>query len=84
MLHHTPVLEPRKLRPGQLGNRVRRYRFMKNEMTQQELADAVGVSRQTIHAIEAGKFNPSVRLALKLAAELEVGIAELFFLQEDK
>lgn len=57
---------------------------MKNEMTQQELADAVGVSRQTIHAIEAGKFNPSVRLALKLAAELEVGIAELFFLQEDK
>lgn len=57
---------------------------MKNEMTQQELADAAGVSRQTIHAIEAGKFNPSVRLALKLAAELEVGIAELFFLQEDE
>ena len=78
------MLEPKKLKPGELGNRVRRYRFMKNEMTQRELADAVGVSRQTIHAIEAGKFNPSVRLALKLAAELEVGIAELFFLQEDK
>jgi putative transcriptional regulator len=77
------VLEPRKLRPGELGNRVRKYRFLKNEMTQQELADAVRASRQTIHAIETGKFNPSVRLALKLASALDTSVAELFYLQED-
>jgi len=47
---------------------------MKGELTQQELADALKVSRQTIHSIEKGKFNPSVRLALKMAEFFEVNV----------
>ena len=51
-------------------------------MTQQQLADAVGVSRQTIHAIENGKFVPSTLLALKIARCFDRPIEELFRLEE--
>jgi putative transcriptional regulator len=50
-----------------LGNNVRKYRFENNEMTQQELANEVGVTRLTIHSIETGKFMPSTLLALRIA-----------------
>jgi putative transcriptional regulator len=50
-----------------LGNNLRRCRFDNNEMSQQDLADAVGVTRQTIFSIEKGKFVPSTLLALKIA-----------------
>lgn len=53
-------------------------------MTQQELADKVGVSRQTILAIEKGAFNPSVKLALKMARVFRVTVDDLFLLDEQE
>ena len=52
-------------------------------MTQLELADRVGSTRQTILSIEKGRYNPSVGLALRLARALEVTVEELFELEED-
>ena len=66
-----------------MKNEVRYYRFMRDEMTQQELADKVNVTRQTILAIEKSRFNPSVRLAMKIAEVLSVSIEKLFQLTEE-
>ena len=52
---------------GQIVNQIRKLRFLHNEMTQQELAEAVGVTRQTINAIEAAKYSPSLELAFKIS-----------------
>lgn len=59
-------------------NQVRTLRFMQNEMTQQQLADAVGVSRQTIVAIEKEKYSPSLELAFKIAAVFGKPLEEVF------
>lgn len=67
-----------------LENKVKLARVAQGDLTQQELADKVGCSRQTIHSIESGKFVPSVELALKLARALNVKVEELFFLEESK
>jgi putative transcriptional regulator len=64
-----------------LKNNLRTLRFMNSEMTQQELADKVGVTRQTIHAIETGKFNPSVKLALLIAKTFHVTVEDTFYLE---
>jgi putative transcriptional regulator len=61
---------------------VRRYRFENGEMTQQQLADRVGVTRQTIISIEQGKYKPSVELALRLARAFRVPVEALFELDE--
>jgi putative transcriptional regulator len=63
-----------------LGNYIRRCRFDKNEMSQEELANAVGVTRQTIHSIEKGKFVPSTLLAFKIAAFFGKKVEEIFYL----
>lgn len=55
----------------------------RNNMSQSDLAEKTGVSRQTIHAIETGKFIPSTVLAFKLAANLKININELFSLEDD-
>ena len=52
-------------------------------MTQQQLADAIGVSRQTINAIESGKFVPSTVLALKMANVFEKPVEEIFLLEDE-
>ena len=52
------------------------------DMTQQDLADALEVSRQTINAIEKGKFNPSTILALKISGIFQKGVNEIFTLEE--
>jgi len=54
------------------------------DKTQEELAKSIGVSRQTIHAIERNKFVPSVQTALKLADYFNVKVEELFQLEENK
>jgi putative transcriptional regulator len=59
-------------------NNVRKLRFFANEMTQQELAEKAGVSRQTVIAIEAGKYSPSLELAFRLADVFGVAIGEVF------
>ena len=63
---------------SQLTNRVRRLRFDNGEMTQQQLAEKVGVTRQTIIAIESGKYAPSLPLAFKIARTFGVPIEEVF------
>ncbi|AKA34905.1 helix-turn-helix transcriptional regulator [Flagellimonas lutaonensis] len=52
-------------------------------LTQAELAEKLGVSRQTIHAIEKNKFNPSVVLAIKMARLFNLSVEELFFIDEE-
>ncbi len=61
-----------------ISNNIRTLRFFANEMTQQELADKVGASRQTIMAIEASKYTPSLELAFKIAQAFDVSITEVF------
>jgi putative transcriptional regulator len=61
-----------------ITNNIRRLRFFANEMTQQELAEKAGVSRQTIIAIEAGKYSPSLELAFRIADAFGVEIGEVF------
>lgn len=61
-----------------ISNSIRRLRFFAHEMTQQELAEKAGVSRQTIIAIEAGKYSPSLELAFRIADAFGVAIGEVF------
>ncbi len=61
-----------------ITNEIRKLRFFANEMTQQQLAESVGVSRQTIMAIEAGKYSPSLELAFRIAEVFNVKINEVF------
>ena len=61
---------------------LRRFRFERGELSQQQLADMVSVSRQTIVAIEKGNYNPSVKLALLLAEQLQTTVEDLFILEE--
>jgi putative transcriptional regulator len=70
-------MQPNK-QPGPLKNQIRRLRFEHGEMTQQELADRAGVTRQTIIALEAGKYVPSLVLAFRLARSFGVGVEDLF------
>lgn len=63
---------------GSLRNNIRKLRFERGEMTQQELARQVGCTRQTIIAIEAAKYGPSLELAFKIAQAFGVGIQEVF------
>jgi putative transcriptional regulator len=64
--------------PSELTVHLRRFRFENGEMTQQELADKVGVTRQTIISIEKGKYQPSIVLALRLAQAFGVPVESLF------
>lgn len=61
-----------------ISNNIRKLRFFANEMTQQELAEKAGVSRQTIIAVEAGKYSPSLELAFRIANAFGVTIGEVF------
>jgi putative transcriptional regulator len=69
---------------NEVKNCIRRLRFEHNEMTQAELAEKVGVTRQTIIAIEAGKYMPSLPLAFKLARTFGLGVEEVFQLNNVK
>ena len=66
-----------------ISNTVRRLRFDHDEMTQEELAQKAGVSRQTIIAMESGKYTPSLGLAFKLAEIFSRPIEEIFQVVED-
>ncbi len=65
-----------------VDNRVREFRFNQGEMTQQDLANQIGVARQTIIAIEQGKFCPSLESALRIAKVFDIPVDEIFSLQE--
>jgi len=61
-----------------ISNNIRKLRFENGEMTQQALADAVGVTRQTIFAIEKGKYSPSLEVAFKIAETFSVTLDKVF------
>ncbi|XOV89098.1 MAG: helix-turn-helix transcriptional regulator [Pseudomonadota bacterium] len=63
---------------GLITNRIRMLRFMNNEMTQAELGEQIGVTRQTIAAIESGKYSPSLEAAFKIAAVFKKPLEEVF------
>ena len=63
-------------------NHIRRLRFEHDEMTQQQLADAIGVTRQTVVAIEKEKYSPSLEAAFLIAREFGVPISEVFYYDE--
>ena len=64
-------------------NSIRKLRFNKDEMTQQELANLVGCTRQTIIALESGKYVPSLHLSFKIARVFEVTVEEVFQFEEE-
>ena len=64
--------------PTNITNSIRKLRFEHNEMTQQELADKVGVTRQTLNAIELGKYSPSLEVAFRIAEVFQLSIDEIF------
>ena len=66
----------------QIQNSVRKLRFNNDEMTQQQLAEEVGVSRQTIVAIEKYKYTPSLDLAFKIALAFDMEIQDVFFINQ--
>lgn len=66
---------PKKL---EITNNIRKLRFFAGEMTQQQLAEKAGISRQTIIAIEAGKYSPTLELAFRIAEAFGVSIGEVF------
>jgi len=66
------------MREPTLHNQVRRLRFEHGQMTQQRLAELVGVTRQTIISIESGKYAPSLLLAFRIAAAFDAPIEQVF------
>jgi len=66
-----------------LGNRLKRFRFDHDDMSQEDLAREVGVTRQTIHSIERAKFVPSALLALKIARFFGRPVEDIFFIEEE-
>ena len=68
---------------GRIRNNIRRLRFDRSEMTQQELAERVGVTRQTIIAIEQDKYSPSLEVAFRIARVFGVPLEEVFQYETD-
>jgi len=66
-----------------LGNHVRRFRFDAGEISQESLAERIGVTRQTIISIEKGRFVPSTLLALRIASTFDKPVEDIFFLMDD-
>jgi putative transcriptional regulator len=71
------------VRKVSIANRIRQLRFSAGEMTQQALADSVGITRQTIIALEQGKYYPSLELAFLIAKTFGVALEEVFQHQVD-
>jgi putative transcriptional regulator len=74
----------KKKNESKIKNNIRRLRFDANELTQQDLADAVGVSRQTIVAIEKEKYSPSLELAFRIAHYFNKPLEEVFSFHPDE
>jgi putative transcriptional regulator len=67
-----------------LTNRIRKLRFEHDEMTQKQLAELTGCTRQTINAIEAAKYAPSLELAFKIASVFGLKVDEVFFYANER
>ena len=69
-------------KPTRVSNQIRRLRFENGEMTQAELADKIGVTRQTVIAIEQARYSPSLEMAFQIAHALNVTLDDVFQYQE--
>jgi putative transcriptional regulator len=72
-----------KMGSSQLSNKIRRLRFDNGEMTQQQLADKAGVTRQTIIAIESGKYTPSLLLAFRISRSFGLSVEDVFQYEDE-
>lgn len=70
-------------RSGQITNRIKELRADAGGMTQQQLADYVGVTRQTVNAIEANKYSPSLEVAFRISRGLRVPLERVFAFSEE-
>jgi putative transcriptional regulator len=66
------------VKPTRVTNSIRALRFARGEMTQAELAELIGVTRQTVIAIEQGRYSPSLEMAFQIACVFKVPIDEVF------
>ncbi|MFD1495193.1 helix-turn-helix transcriptional regulator [Streptosporangium lutulentum] len=66
------------VKPTRVTNRIRALRFAHDEMTQAELAERIGVTRQTVIAIEQGRYSPSLEMAFQIAHVFKVPLDEVF------
>ena len=71
-------------KPTRVTNRIRALRFEHDELTQAQLADAIGVTRQTVIAIEQGRYSPSLEMAFQIARVFGVGLDDVFQYPEDE
>lgn len=71
------------MKPTQVTNRIRALRFAHDEMTQAELADRIGVTRQTVIAIEQSRYSPSLEMAFKIARVFDVRLDDVFQYPEE-
>lgn len=69
---------------SQISNHIRKLRFNQDEMTQQQLADLAGVTRQTIVALEQGKYSPSLELAFRIAGVFKLPLEDVFFVENNQ
>ncbi|UCH43774.1 MAG: helix-turn-helix transcriptional regulator [Dehalococcoidales bacterium] len=69
-------------RASRISNRIRRLRFDNGEMTQEELATRAGCTRQTVIALEQGKYVPSIKLAFRIARAFNVKLEDVFQYEE--
>lgn len=67
-----------------ISNEIRRLRFLHGEMTQQELAQKIGVTRQTVNAIEQGKYSPSLEAAFRIAKVFGLPLESVFHYGSEK
>jgi putative transcriptional regulator len=72
------------VKPTSVTNSIRALRFAAGEMTQAELADRVGVTRQTIIAIEQGRYSPSLEMAFRIAGVFHVPLDQVFHYPEEE
>ncbi|GGP62109.1 helix-turn-helix transcriptional regulator [Shewanella saliphila] len=67
-----------------ISNSIRTLRFLRNEMTQKQLADLIGVTRQTIMAIESNKYSPTLEVAFKIAEVFNLPLDQVFSYRSEK
>ncbi|MFB7723973.1 helix-turn-helix transcriptional regulator [Nocardia sp. NPDC056100] len=72
------------VKPTRVTNNIRALRFSTGEMTQGELADRIGVTRQTVNAIEQGKYSPSLELAFQIARVFQAPLDDVFDYPEEE
>jgi len=78
--HNLSIIEREsEMADSSIKNNIRKLRFLNNEMTQQQLAEKVGVTRQTIVAIEKEKYSPSLELAFRISRVFDSKLEDVFF-----